>query len=163
MRDGADYSERLTDPRWQKMRLEVFQRDGFACRCCAETELELHAHHSWYERGRQPWEYPTDSVVTYCHKCHEAEHGRSFAGDAAVLHLLRKAGFPLLEDRLALVGALVGESKEPMTEKESREIAFIVAMLVWRRAETWAAVLDICERAEAALPRWSEPPSDKRV
>lgn len=165
MRDGNDYSDRLVDPRWQRLRLEVFQRDGFACRACGETALELHAHHSYYERAREPWQYPSESIVTYCHRCHEAEHGRSFAGDAAVLQLLRQAGFPLMEDRLTMAGAIRGDG-EPLTPKQARELAFIVAVLVWRKAETWAAMLDICETAEAAVPRWSEllPPShDHRV
>lgn len=154
MRDDTSYADRLVDPRWQRVRLEVFSRDGFACRCCGETQLELHAHHSYYVRGREPWDYPVASLVTYCKNCHEAEHGRSFAGDAGVLHLLRRAGFPLVEDRLALASAFVSDT-HPLTEKEARELAFIVAVLVWRRAETWAVVLDACERAETAVPRWT--------
>ena len=28
----SDYVEKLKDPRWQRKRLEIMQRDGFRCR-----------------------------------------------------------------------------------------------------------------------------------
>lgn len=65
------YSELLLDPRWQKKRLEVLQRDGFKCYDCkAETET-LHVHHRYYVSGRIPWEYPPFCYVTLCKTCHE--------------------------------------------------------------------------------------------
>lgn len=151
--NGREYAAKLTDPRWQRIRLKAFERDNFACRCCSRGDLELHAHHSWYEAGLEPWDYPLDSIVTYCHNCHEAEHGRSFAGDAGVLHLLRKSGFPLLEDRLAMVSALLGEGR-PLDPGQAREIAFIVGVLCWLRGDTWKEVLRICEARERAQPRY---------
>lgn len=154
--NGNAYGAKLNDPRWQKVRLKVFERDDFACRCCGEDTLELHAHHSFYEAGRDPWDYPLDSIITYCHNCHEAEHGRSFAGDSGVLHLLRKAGFPLLEDRLALVSALVS-NENPLTSAEAREIAFMVAVLVWARDDLWKATLAACNAYERAQPRHAQP------
>lgn len=128
--NGSAYARSRQDPRWQEMRLRVFNRDGWACRCCTRTDLELHAHHSYYEHGREPWDYPLDSIVTYCHNCHEAEHGRSFAGDAAVLQLLRKAGFPLLDDRLALAASFHGVGTA-LSPNEARELAFMVGVLAW--------------------------------
>lgn len=70
------YSEKLRDPRWQKLRLEVMQRDGWRCLRCQSTTNELNVHHLHYERGRAPWEYPPASLETICDPCHAAEHGK---------------------------------------------------------------------------------------
>ena len=39
------YSQKLRDPKWQKKRLEVLQRDEFCCQLCNDKETELHIHH----------------------------------------------------------------------------------------------------------------------
>lgn len=66
------YAELLRDPRWQRMRLEVLNRDHWACRRCDDPFTTLHVHHTFYERGRMPWEYHPDSLLTLCKTCHEA-------------------------------------------------------------------------------------------
>lgn len=58
------------DPRWQKRRLEIMERDGFACVACGDKESELHVHHKRY-RG-QPWEAKDDDMQTLCVYCHMA-------------------------------------------------------------------------------------------
>lgn len=58
------------DPRWQKRRLEIMDRDGFQCIACGDQESELHVHHKRY-RG-QPWEAGNDDMQTLCTKCHIA-------------------------------------------------------------------------------------------
>lgn len=65
------YSEKLKDPRWQKLRLEVFQRDNFTCTSCYSSEKTLHAHHLLYERGKEPWEYELEKLSTLCEDCHK--------------------------------------------------------------------------------------------
>lgn len=66
------YSEKLRDPRWQRKRLEIFQRDSFACRSCGSTSMELQVHHRFYLRGLEPWEYDNDALATLCRPCHES-------------------------------------------------------------------------------------------
>ena len=66
----SDYATKLKDPRWQRLRLEVMQRDGFKCRDCESAEKTLHVHHCGY-RGKSPWETPVELLVTVCHECHE--------------------------------------------------------------------------------------------
>ncbi len=39
------YSEKLKDPRWQKKRLEIFQRDEFHCQQCGDGENTLCVHY----------------------------------------------------------------------------------------------------------------------
>jgi 5-methylcytosine-specific restriction endonuclease McrA len=58
------------DPRWQKKRLEILNRDRFTCTFCGDNTKPLHVHHRWYESGRKPWEYPNEALVTYCEDCH---------------------------------------------------------------------------------------------
>jgi hypothetical protein len=64
------YSEKLRDPRWQKMRLQIMERDGFACQFCRSTEKTLNIHHKIYDKKREPWEYDGSALVTCCEACH---------------------------------------------------------------------------------------------
>lgn len=68
------YSEKLKDPRWQKKRLEVLQRDEFTCLFCGDTKSTLHVHHAIYFKGLNPWEYDDSELITLCESCHEFEH-----------------------------------------------------------------------------------------
>lgn len=65
------YADLLKDPRWQKKRLEVMERDKFTCRSCGDTKSTLNVHHAYYEKGKMPWEYPDESLVTWCEECHD--------------------------------------------------------------------------------------------
>jgi hypothetical protein len=74
----STYSEKLRDPRWQRLRLEVMGRDDFECRICRSGSETLHVHHSYYRGGASPWEYPEWSLLTLCAPCHERlEHRRA--------------------------------------------------------------------------------------
>lgn len=66
------YWQKLQDPRWQKKRLEVFDRDGFACRSCNSKTDTLQVHHLYYISKREPWEYPLGAFKTLCVDCHKA-------------------------------------------------------------------------------------------
>lgn len=67
------YSELLKDPRWQKKRLEIFQRDNWTCFECGDAEKTLHCHHKRYISGKLPWDYPSENFLTLCEKCHDME------------------------------------------------------------------------------------------
>lgn len=67
-RDDMTYSEKLKDPRWQKLRLEVFQRDNFTCLACGSKDKTLCVHHLEYN-GR-PWEADMAMLETLCNDCH---------------------------------------------------------------------------------------------
>ena len=79
----STYWELLKDPRWQRKRLEVLERDGWACRQCKDTTTTLNVHHVYYERGRKPWEYENEALVSLCEPCHER-----LTGQLADLHKL---------------------------------------------------------------------------
>lgn len=69
----STYSDLLKDPRWQKKRLKVLERDEFCCRSCGDGENTLHVHHCYYKKGNAPWEYQLESLVTLCKECHKDE------------------------------------------------------------------------------------------
>ena len=91
------YSEKLKDPRWQKKRLEILNRDNWACRSCEETTETLAVHHLLYRRGAEPWEYENDDLVTLCQTCHETERGDRGQAENELLVALRECGFFSME------------------------------------------------------------------
>ncbi len=66
-----NYSEKLKDPRWQKKRLKIMERDDFTCQNCYREDISLNVHHLKYIKGREPWEYSDKYLVTLCEKCHD--------------------------------------------------------------------------------------------
>jgi hypothetical protein len=86
------YSEKLRDPRWQKKRLEIFERDNFTCKLCNDTESTLNVHHHYYENNKEPWEYPNESLITLCENCHENETNERKVYENNLLGVLRRTG-----------------------------------------------------------------------
>ena len=64
------YLKLLKDPRWQKKRLEIFQRDNFQCRICGDKEETLHVHHKIYIGDNPPWKSENKDLLTVCSDCH---------------------------------------------------------------------------------------------
>jgi hypothetical protein len=62
------YGEKLRDPRWQKVRLTIMNRDGFACKLCQDLKSTLNIHHLKYEK--EPWDCPPELLITLCEDCH---------------------------------------------------------------------------------------------
>ena len=87
------YYEKLRDPRWQRKRLEVLERDGWACQLCDENTKTLNVHHRLYEKGRDPWDYPVETLVTLCEDCHELEIENRYEAEQHLLAVLRKRFF----------------------------------------------------------------------
>ena len=69
----TSYEEKLKDPRWQRKRLEIFQRDGWKCWNCGDEKATLHVHHLKYGEG-EPWEIDNDLLRTVCENCHTGVH-----------------------------------------------------------------------------------------
>lgn len=87
------YSEKLKDPRWQKKRLEVFERDKWKCRGCGADKTTLHVHHLVYEKGKEPWDYDIKELMTLCESCHELEREERSDAEHFLLLELKKKGF----------------------------------------------------------------------
>jgi 5-methylcytosine-specific restriction endonuclease McrA len=68
------YLEKYKDPRWQRIRLKVFERDNWTCQKCFSSESSLQVHHRFYLENKEPWEYPMEALVTLCEECHTEEN-----------------------------------------------------------------------------------------
>jgi len=64
------YSQKLKDPRWQKKRLEILERDKWTCQICHQDDDTLHVHHVEY-RKCEPWETPNELLTSLCEICHD--------------------------------------------------------------------------------------------
>lgn len=61
-----DYS----DPRWQRLRLYVMERDAWRCVACGDAKSTLHVHHKRY--CGDIWDSPQQDLQTLCNSCHMA-------------------------------------------------------------------------------------------
>ena len=73
-----EYGESLKDPRWQKKRFDILNRDNWTCQICGSKEKTLHVHHLCYDKNKNPWEYDEMSLITLCEGCHKLEHDINF-------------------------------------------------------------------------------------
>ena len=82
------YSDKLKDPRWQKKRLEILNRDNFACQKCFDDESTLNVHHKWYLPNVDPWDYPDELLITLCENHHQEELMNTEGEDKGILRIL---------------------------------------------------------------------------
>lgn len=76
--DNRTYSQKLRDPRWYAKRQEILERDKHRCRYCQTgdepedgwEELELQVHHLRYFKGKEPWDYDNEFLISLCDTCH---------------------------------------------------------------------------------------------
>jgi hypothetical protein len=138
----SEYWKKLSDRRWQRKRLEILERAGFECESCgdASNEKQLHIHHTYYEKGVEPWEYPEESLMCVCKDCHKRmEHIR--------LRLL-KAAKPADQERIiGYAKGLVmynGEAESVKLDSAEEVIGACCALRIahpafQRTAERWIA------------------------
>lgn len=88
-----DYKKQYLNPKWQKKRLEILTRDEFACVDCFDTESTLYVHHTYYENGKEFWDYPDDSLITLCAECHQVEEDLIKQYSDLFIETLRKSKF----------------------------------------------------------------------
>lgn len=93
------YKDQLKDPRWQRKRLEIFNRDKWSCQICSDTTENLQVHHKSYDNNKSAWEYGNDRLVTVCETCHEGitAHIKHYGNEEefAVLKV-KSEGYPSL-------------------------------------------------------------------
>mgnify|MGYP001568534691 CR=1 FL=1 len=101
----SEYSKKLRDPRWQKKRLKILERDDWACQKCYDDESTLVVHHRRYLVGEEPWDYPDDLLVTLCEGCHEQERGTRQEYEDMLLSILKEKFFA--DDLYSLVSGFL--------------------------------------------------------
>lgn len=140
---ATTYWEQLKDPRWQRRRLEIMQRDEFTCQNCFDSGSTLHVHHKHYVKGRKPWEYLDRELVTLCDNCHDVAHERTGAF-RDLLAQLRVAGPFCADDAHVLIagwasvginGGFAEYEKENPHEFLIGRIAGVISKHVYRKDE----------------------------
>lgn len=166
-RDRSAYAEKLKDPRWQRKRLSVMERDHWRCRICGDKDTTLNVHHLYYEG--EPWEVPDDALLTVCAPCHEEETATRYQTERRLIKAVRRFGLSNEEvdwfsDRLELFAEMLGEHRkvyienpgddpdtDPAIPKESPLLAAFDAFLLNPHAWEFAAS-SIEELGEPAGP-----------
>lgn len=99
----TEYQRQLKDPKWQKKRLEILDRDEWTCQTCENTEATLTVHHKSYKYQdgafSDVWDYEGEDLITLCEKCHSEE-------EASLSELQKTLYFGirnLMEDSAAMV------------------------------------------------------------
>lgn len=88
------YSEKLKDPRWQKKRLEILQRDDWTCQNCGDVKTTLNVHHISYYGN--PWDQKDDLLITLCKECHDHETKSLLEAKDILFKQLQDCGFTSL-------------------------------------------------------------------
>lgn len=82
------YKDKLLDPKWQKKRLKILERDDFSCKICNDKEKTLHVHHLEYNNNGEPWDIKDESLITYCCDCHKLiEYINKY--DERIIHIIK--------------------------------------------------------------------------
>jgi 5-methylcytosine-specific restriction endonuclease McrA len=110
------YRRKLKDPRWQKMRLEIFNRDVFKCRYCGDKKETLHVHHLEYLPDLDPWQYPMESLITLWESCHEEETKYRREQEERLIGTLREIGFSVSD--LDQFTTALGMAHFPCTKRD---------------------------------------------
>ena len=134
------YSEKLRDPRWQKKRLQILERDAWTCQECYDTEATLHVHHRYYTKGAEPWEYDDAALQTLCEDCHQTEREFRPEAEKELLDAMRRSfGF---SDTAELARCIrVGVELTPQHHQPSVIISAICHALAY--PEMQAAVIEM--------------------
>lgn len=112
-----NYSEKLRDPRWQKKRLRILERDDFACQACFDTTSTLHIHHKFYSADKEPWDYDDNALVTLCEGCHKTEGEICRQEEKALIDTLKLGGALAIELN-ALMDAFGRIREQPLVNAE---------------------------------------------
>lgn len=133
------YLEKLKDPRWQKLRLQVFERDDFSCIECGSTKNTLNVHHIDY-KGNNPWETPISLLTTLCESCHEEETVALKKAEKKLIKKLKSIGF-MAEHINCLSDALFYLNKEYDGNVNIYNVIFVINR-IFRNKEVFEHLLN---------------------
>ena len=118
------YKEKLLNPKWQKKRLEIFERDDYSCQCCGDKENTLNVHHRIYLKVENPWDYPNELLVTLCIDCHEEETTYTSVYISSIIEELKRKFFS--GDILDLAAAINGLDTKINSKKIVNAIFYLL-------------------------------------
>jgi hypothetical protein len=112
------YADKLLDPRWQKRRLEVFERDGWKCLSCGNSKETLVVHHLCYLPKTDPWDHPPIYLLTLCNQCHE----RGIGGPTDVVY------YSILNERRKFLESFIESEYDPIISRELDCVLFLLGV-----------------------------------
>lgn len=115
------YAEKLRDPRWQKRRLKIMERDDFRCLECGCKTATLNVHHGCYFPKTDPWDYPDYLLHTLCESCHETTQ-KTLTTIHAMLGSLRLEGLTFAANVLIAGGACSFPPEAPNPEHGEKSL-----------------------------------------
>ena len=135
------YSEKLKDPRWQKKRLEIFERDGWRCKNCGDDKATLAVHHLFYRSNTDPWDYLNKDLITLCEECHSEEYEGRPEAEKILLNELRYNRY-LCGDvmNIAYIFAMINRINPPFPNE------VIIDALSWAITEDDIGINRLCEK-----------------
>jgi hypothetical protein len=133
---ATSYSEKLKDPRWQKMRLEVMNRDSWTCQSCYNPGSSLNVHHLKYAISGNPWDSDPSDLITLCGNCHEIETGERADAEKMLLKSLKSIALSSDLERLAKAFAC-------MELCHVREVVFSAVEYVIKNKKVQEATLEM--------------------
>lgn len=142
----SSYSEQLKDPRWQKIRLEVMERDGWRCVSCSDSKTTLNVHHLNYDRGAAPWEYDLSNFVTMCEGCHRSveESIRAIRMNLPFMEHEERCAFAWLSNGAVLFDPSQRPTKRVALSEKDKKLA-----VAWVASRLSAVVTETAEHISA--------------
>ena len=150
------YGDKLLDPRWQKRRLEILNRDSWKCQGCFATEKTLHVHHEWYAKSGDPWDVPDAALMALCEAAPSDELLGVMAADFVYSLLYQHAdtfledidraarGHPRFRSALAAATSLTSWKANPSTPGTARAPASSWSAMVTSRPSSSPRAADAC-------------------
>lgn len=156
------YLAKLRDPRWQRRRLEILNRDEFTCQSCFDTESTLHVHHRYYVKDSEPWEYPDHFLITLCISCHEFETENAYNVQRELVERFKCAGFLVTDLMYVSAGLLTAVGRE--NERMLAHAPYVVAAtLQWFFADFEAQHRIISEYLDTLHSSGKDESNDKEA
>lgn len=121
---ASKYSELLKDPRWQRKRLEIMERDNWTCQKCGDKENTLHVHHKYYYPDNLPWDYPDYILITLCEECHG---GELINHDSSIHTLIYTTRVKLLVEEIHSLGCSIGA----IPELDYQDTVNFITLIEW--------------------------------
>lgn len=114
------------DPRWQKIRLRILERDGFTCKACGNTDITLHVHHLRYKKGKKIWDVNDDDLETLCELCHKRVEN--------LLNKIREDSVFIIKKSLYTIESIADASKAECLDEGSEQQYFAAKFLECTRS-----------------------------
>lgn len=153
------YADKLRDPRWQRKRLEILQRDGWTCQRCGTKIKTLVVHHRVYTEGKEPWEENNEHLTTLCELCHLLE--KDWADTISTLIFAVKTR--LWDSETFDIAAAIGCMQPDVMNNEQLRVVICLIEWICSHPEDREAALQLAMERNPDMSYASQYPQWRRV